>query len=134
MVAPAATEVASSADEFQRLAGPQLCVLPSTGFAVTAPVVTPHLILAMFFVAQAFDGLFTYVAVQAYGVMAEGNVLLATWISLVGLGPALVGAKVLACGCGLLLYCLGLQRALLGLTLFYATAAIVPWLVVLRHA
>jgi Domain of unknown function (DUF5658) len=97
-------------------------------------VVTPHLILAMFFVAQAFDGLFTYVAVQAYGVVAEGNVILATWIDLVGLGPALIGAKLLACGCGLLLYCLGLRRALLGLTVFYAAAAIVPWLVVLHHS
>jgi hypothetical protein len=106
----------------------------STGFAARAFVVTPHLILAMFFVAQAFDGLFTYVAVQAYGVVAEGNVILATWIDLVGLGPALIGAKLLACGCGLLLYCLGLRRALLGLTVFYAAAAIVPWLVVLHHS
>jgi hypothetical protein len=100
---------------------------------VDAHVVTPHLILAMFLVAQAFDGLFTYVAVEAYGVVAEGNVILATWIDLVGLAPALIGAKLLACGCGVLLYCLGLRRALLGLTVFYGAAAIVPWLVVLRH-
>jgi hypothetical protein len=97
-------------------------------------VVTPHLILAMFLVAQAFDGLFTYVAVQAYGVVAEGNVILATWIDLVGVGPAIIGAKLLAGSCGVLLYCLGVRRALLGLTLFYVVAAIVPWLVVLHHA
>ena len=109
------------------------CLRSSTGFAATSVVVTPHLILAMFFVAQAFDGLFTYVAVQAYGVVAEGNVILATWIDLVGLAPALIGAKVLACCCGVLLYCLGLRRALLGLTVFYAAVAIVPWLVVLHH-
>lgn len=96
-------------------------------------MVTPHLILAMFLVAQGFDGLFTYVVVQAYGVAAEGNLLLATWIDLVGLGPAIVGAKGLACGCGVLLYCLGVRRALLGLTVFYIAVAIVPWLVVLQH-
>jgi hypothetical protein len=95
-------------------------------------VVTSHLILAMFLVAQAYDGLFTYVAVRAYGVVAEGNMLLATWIDLVGAGPAIIGAKLLACTCGVLLYHLGVRRALLGLTLFYAAAAITPWLVVLH--
>jgi hypothetical protein len=114
------------------------CVLgrhfqPSTGFAAEPAVVTPHLVLAMFLVAQAFDGLFTYVVVQSYGIAAEGNILLATWIDLVGLGPAIVGAKLLAGSCGVLLYCLGVRRALLGLTVFYIAAAIVPWLVVLQH-
>jgi hypothetical protein len=97
-------------------------------------VVTSQLILAIFLVAQAYDGLFTYVAVQAYGVMAEGNVLLATWIQLVGPGPAIVGAKVLAAGCGILLYVLGVRRALLALTVFYAVCAIAPWLIVLHRA
>ena len=87
----------------------------------------------MFLVAQVYDGLFTYVAVRAYGVMAEGNVLLATWIDLVGAGPAILGAKLLAGGCGVLLYCLGVRRALLGLTVFYAVAAIAPWLIVLQQ-
>jgi hypothetical protein len=95
-------------------------------------VVTPHLVLAMFLIAQVFDGLFTYAAVHAYGVVAEGNMLLATWMHLVGPGPAILGAKLLAAGCGVLLYCLGVRRALVGLTMFYAVAAIVPWLVVLR--
>ena len=95
-------------------------------------MLTPHLVLAMFLVTQAYDGLFTYVAVHAYGVMAEGNLLLATWIQLVGPGPAILGAKLLAAGCGVLLYTLGVRRALLGLTIFYAVAAIAPWLVVLR--
>jgi hypothetical protein len=88
----------------------------------------------MFLVTQAYDGLFTYVAVHAYGVVAEGNVLLATWIDLVGAGPAIVGAKLLACACGILLYCLGVRRTLLGLTLFYAAVAIGPWLLVLQRA
>lgn len=87
----------------------------------------------MFLVAQACDGFFTYVAVEAYGHMAEGNMLLETWMRLVGPEPAIVGAKLLAGGCGLFLYCLGLHRVLFGLTLFYGVAAIGPWLVTLRY-
>ena len=96
-------------------------------------MLTSQLVLAIFLVAQAYDGLFTYVAVQAYGVMAEGNMLLATWIDLVGAGPAIFGAKLLAASCGVLLYCLGVRRALLGLTIFYGLGAIAPWLVVLHR-
>lgn len=96
-------------------------------------MLTSQLVLAIFLIAQAYDGLFTYVAVRAYGVVAEGNILLATWIELVGPGPAIFGAKLLAGSCGVLLYCLGVRRALLGLTIFYAVGAIAPWLFVLHH-
>lgn len=95
-------------------------------------MVPSRLILPLFLVAQAYDGLFTYVAVQAYGVMAEGNVLLATWIGLVGPGPAIVGAKVLAGGCGVVLDYLGVRAVLGVLTLLYGAAAIGPWLFVLN--
>ena len=105
----------------------------STELALQGGVVTPRLLLALFLVAQACDGLFTYVAVQAFGHVAEGNVLLETWMRLVGPEPAIVGAKILAVGCGLFLHCLGLHRVLLGLTLFYGVAAIGPWLVTLQR-
>jgi hypothetical protein len=95
--------------------------MPSTG-----------LVLALFLVAQAFDGVFTYVMVRAEGIAAEGNALLATWMTIVGPAPALLGAKTLAAACGILLYALGVHRALGWLTVFYAAVAIVPWLVVLR--
>lgn len=94
---------------------------------------TTRLILPVFLIAQACDGLFTYVGVQAYGLVAEGNMLLATWMVLIGAGPAIVGAKVMAASCGVLLYCLGIHRVLLGLTLFYGVAAIAPWLVVFQQ-
>lgn len=94
---------------------------------------TSRLILSMFLIAQACDGVFTYTAVEAYGPVAEGNLLIATWIALVGPAPAIVGAKLLAGGCGVFLYCLGIRRVLLGLTLFYGLAAIAPWLIVLHH-
>jgi hypothetical protein len=91
-----------------------------------------QLVLALFVVAQAFDGVFTYLAVHADGIMAEGNVLLATWMGLVGPAPALFGAKLLATACGLFLYFCGVHRTLATLTAFYAVAAVGPWLVVFQ--
>jgi hypothetical protein len=87
----------------------------------------------MFLVAQACDGLFTYFAVQTYGIMAEGNVLLATWIALVGPGPALMGAKLMAAGCGVLLYWLDRRAVLLGLTVFYGLVAVGPWVTIFHQ-
>jgi hypothetical protein len=91
-----------------------------------------RLVLLLFLTAQACDGLFTYVAVSAFGLAAEGNVLMATWMGLVGPAPALLGAKMLAASCGVLLYIKGVHRTLALLTLFYAVGAVGPWMVVFR--
>lgn len=88
----------------------------------------------MFLIAQVCDGIFTYAGIHAYGLAAEGNLLLSTWMGLVGPGPAIVGAKLLAGGLGVLLYCLGVSRVLLALTLLYGMVAVGPWLFVLHHA
>jgi len=87
-----------------------------------------RLVFAVFLVFQAADGLMTYGAVSIYGGIAEGNPLLQTWIHLVGAGPALFGAKVLASGCGAILYLLGVTRILATLTALYLVAAVIPWL------
>jgi hypothetical protein len=89
------------------------------------------LVLALFLATQAFDGIFTYAAVTAHGLGAEGNILLATWMGLVGPAPALVGAKTLAGACGVLLHLKGVHRTLALLTLFYTLGAVGPWIVVL---
>ena len=96
-------------------------------------MMTSRIIVATFLIAQVCDGLLTYAAIQLLGVSAEGNPLLSTWIVLVGPEPAIVGAKVLAGACGVLLYSLGVHRVLLALTVFYGVAAVVPWLVVLHR-
>jgi hypothetical protein len=96
---------------------------------VSLIVVTSRLTLWLFLLAQACDGVFTYIAVRAYGIIAEGNVLLATWMMLVGAGPALVGAKSMASACGVLLYRVGRRDVLLALTVVYAVAAIAPWVI-----
>jgi Domain of unknown function (DUF5658) len=94
----------------------------------------PRIILLLFLTAQAFDGLFTYTAVNAYGLHAEGNILIATWMALVGPAAALFGAKTVAAACGVLLYARNAHRTLTALTAFYAFGAIGPWMVVFaRH-
>jgi len=90
-----------------------------------------RLVFAVFIVLQVADGLITYAAVSIFGSAAEANPLLVTWIHLAGAGPALLSAKLLACGCGAILYTLGISRMLAGLTALYLLAAIGPWLTIL---
>jgi len=92
-----------------------------------------RLVLLVFVVLQAADGLITYGAVSVFGPSAEGNPLLETWMHIAGPGPALLGAKLLACACGVLLYWLGVRRTLAALTAFYVFAGIGPWLHVLSR-
>ena len=55
-------------------------------------------------------------------------------VPLVGPAPALLGAKLMAAGCGVVLYLTGVHRILAGLTAFYGLAAIGPWLAIFaRH-
>lgn len=89
---------------------------------------TPRLLLGVFIALQAADGWLTYQAVDLFGPSAEGNPILATWMHLTGPGPALVGAKLLAIGCGAVLYATGVYQALGGLTALYLFGAVVPWL------
>lgn len=96
-------------------------------------MVTPHLTLSLFLIAQLCDGVFTYFGVHAMGIAAEGNLLLATWMALVGPGPALVGAKLLAGACGVLLHLRGVHRTLALLTALYAVGAVGSWLYVLQR-
>ena len=100
--------------------------------ALAVSVISPQLTVVLFLLAQVCDGVLTYVAVRHFGTSAEGNPLLAVWMTLVGPEPALVGAKLLAAGCGLILYVVAFHRVLLALTMLYAAAAIAPWLAILH--
>lgn len=87
-----------------------------------------RLTLVIFVIFQIADGLMTYGAIGVFGCSAEGNPLLAAWIALAGAGPALLGAKLMACGCAVLLHVLERHRVLAGLTMFYFFGAVWPWL------
>lgn len=82
----------------------------------------------LFLAAQVWDGILTYGAVASFGLAAEGNLLLATWMGIAGAVPALIGAKCLAAACGFVLYVHKVHRALALLTIYYVAAAIGPWL------
>ena len=91
------------------------------------------LVLVLFLVLQVADGLLTYGAVSIFGVAAEGNPLLEAWIHIAGPGPALFGAKLLACICGGILYVLHVRRTLAALTFLYLVAAVGPLLHILSR-
>jgi hypothetical protein len=88
----------------------------------------PRAWLIVFVLLQLADGVLTYAGVERFGPGAEGNPILATWIMITGAAPALVGAKLLACACGGVLYAAGVHRVLIGLSALYFFAAVMPWL------
>jgi hypothetical protein len=88
----------------------------------------PRLTLLLFLTFQIADGIITYAATSVFGTLAEGNPILVTWMHVVGIGPTLLGAKLLACAGGYLLYTRRVNVGLAALTLWYAIAAVIPWL------
>ena len=84
-------------------------------------------VIVLFLLAQAADGVMTYVGVTTLGVHLEANPLLASLMTLFGQGTALAGAKLLASGLGISLHLIGVHRVLAVLTGVYVLAAILPW-------
>jgi hypothetical protein len=85
-------------------------------------------VFGVFVLCQLTDGLLTYFAVSALGHGVEGNPILATWMTIAGVGPTLFLAKTGACACGLILYAHGTHRVLATLTALYLVFAVGPWL------
>ena len=90
-----------------------------------------RLTLLLFLVFQAADGLMTYGVASLFGADVEGNPLIATWMQIVGVGPAVFIAKVASAAGGILLYVRGVHFWLAACTVFYAFGAVIPWLRVL---
>ncbi len=80
-----------------------------------------------FLLAQACDGVFTYVGMATIGPGVEGNPLIASLMARMGGGAALVGAKVIAGSLGIALHLSGVHRVVAALTCLYFAAAVVPW-------
>jgi hypothetical protein len=87
--------------------------------------------LVLFLLAQASDGVLTYVGVATHGVGIEGNPLIAWLMVTMGQGLALTTAKVAAATFGIALHLVSVHKAVAVLTLFYLVVAIVPWMTVL---
>jgi hypothetical protein len=84
-------------------------------------------IVIVFLLAQALDGVLTYIGVTSVSHVTEGNPVIAGLVALVGLGPGLVSAKLWACGLGAALHLSGAHRLVALLTTIYFFGAILPW-------
>lgn len=85
----------------------------------------------MFALAQAADGVLSYVGIATYGTSIEGNPLLACCIAAAGVTIPLVAAKTFALACGAFLHVHSMHSAVAILTALYLAAAVWPWAVVL---
>jgi uncharacterized membrane protein len=86
------------------------------------------IVFAVFLTAQVLDGLLTYIGVSVLGVEVEANVLLATSMQAIGTPSTLIAAKLIACGCGYILYRTAWHRPLAITAGLYVGVAVVPWL------
>jgi len=84
-------------------------------------------VIVLFLLAQAADGVMTYVGVTTLGARVEANPLLASLMVSFGHGAALTAAKVVASVLGITLHLLGVHRLLAVLTGIYVLAALLPW-------
>lgn len=93
-------------------------------YANQAPIV-----LALFVLTQALDGALTYWGVTRFGIGVESNAYLVNLMEAIGTGPALLAAKTLAVGCGVILFSTTSFRVLAIATGWCLGFAVVPWLV-----
>jgi uncharacterized protein DUF5658 len=91
------------------------------------------LALLVFLLAQALDGVLTYIGVRTYGLHMEGNPLIGWLMVAMGQGPALAAAKVTAGFFGVALHLSAVHKAVALLAGFYLIVAVVPWFAVLFY-
>jgi uncharacterized membrane protein len=87
--------------------------------------------LLLFLLAQASDGVLTYVGVSTYGVGIEGNPVIAWLIGALGEGLALTTAKLAAGVFGIALHFFAVHKVVAILAVFYFAVAVLPWMAVL---
>jgi uncharacterized protein DUF5658 len=85
----------------------------------------------VFALVQVFDGVFTYVGIVSFGRGVEANPIIAWYINGYGAANALIGAKLIALGCGAILHVTAMHRIVGLLAAIYAIAAIWPWTLML---
>jgi uncharacterized membrane protein len=91
------------------------------------------LALVIFLLAQASDGVLTYVGVSIYGPRMEGNPLIAWLMASMGEGLALTTAKLTAGVFGIALHLSAVHKAVAFLAIFYMVVAICPWVAILFY-
>ena len=89
--------------------------------------------LLVFLIAQASDGVLTYVGVSTYGRHIEANPLIGWLMTLIGQGAALATAKGAAVFFGIALHLSSVHRAVALLAVLYLAVAVFPWLAILFY-
>ena len=105
----------------------------STAAADARPWDEARVVFAIFVLTQVLDGVLTYVGVRVLGVEVEANVILAGWMALIGAPGALLGAKLLACGCGYILYSTASYRPLAATAGLCLGVAVIPWMAIVAE-
>jgi hypothetical protein len=83
--------------------------------------------VALFAAVQAADAILTLEGIARFGPSVESNPLLALYMMMLGAGPALSIAKVVAVALGMLLHGARWHGTLALLTVFYVFGALLPW-------
>ena len=83
--------------------------------------------LLAFVVAQALDGLLTYLGIATFGAAVEANPVVAWYVSAFGAGAGLAAVKAIAIVCAATLHLNARHRILGGLTVLYLAGAVLPW-------
>ena len=87
--------------------------------------------LLVFLLAQACDGVLTYIGVRTFGLHIEGNPLIVWLMSALGHGPGLAAAKLAAGVFGIALHLSEVHKAVAALAAFYLVVAVGPWITLL---
>jgi hypothetical protein len=90
-----------------------------------------NVVVIAFLLAQACDGVLTYVGVSLHGIAAEGNPIIAWMMQSMGHGAGLATAKGVAGGFGIVLHLSSVHRVVAALAFFYVAVAVVPWMAIL---
>ena len=90
-----------------------------------------NVMVVAFLIAQACDGVMTYIGVATYGTRIEGNPLIGWLMHAFGMAAGVATAKAAAGAFGIVLHLVAVHRLVAALALFYVAAAIVPWMGVL---
>ncbi len=89
--------------------------------------------LIVFLIAQASDGVLTYVGVSTYGLHIEANPLIGWLMTILGEGAALATAKAAAVVFGIALHLSAVHRAVAALAVLYFAVAVFPWVAILFY-
>jgi hypothetical protein len=88
-------------------------------------------VVIAFLIAQACDGIFTYIGVASYGSHAEANPVMLWLMGALGSAGGVAAAKTAAGAFGIALHLVSVHRVVALLAAFYLVAAVLPWIGVL---